>query len=217
MTGALARIDPAPADSADVHDSRFRRLIGREAWEQLRPAIRHRFSKRLHGVEVAIYRGEIAETRMSRSGRVLAILCRLIGAPLPLYRDASVPAVVIVSEDLDLGGQRWTRVYHRHRGSPQTIVSAKAFAGPTGLEEHIGGGFGMALTIEARPDALLFHSDHYFWKWGGMRLRIPAWLSPGRTTVTHRDLGAGTFAFDLELRHALLGLLVRQHALFRDG
>ena len=217
MMTALAKAHGGKNGGAQLHDSRFRRLIGGEAWEQLRPEIRQRFGKRLQGAGVAIYRGEIVETWTSLAGQALALLCRLIGGPLPLYRACGVPAVVIVSEDEQCRGQRWTRVYHRCKGAPQVIVSAKAFAGPTGLEEHVGGGFGMALTIEAAPDRLVFVSDHYFWKCGGRRLPLPAWLSPGRTTVTHRDLGGGTFAFDLELRHGWFGVLVRQNAIFHDG
>ncbi len=203
-----------PADNA--YDCRFRRLMPRERWEALEPAIQRRFSKRLRGVEVAIYRGEIVETRISAGGWLLARICRLIGAPLPLHQDRDVPAVVVVSEDEITGGQRWTRIYHRHRGNPQLIVSAKAFGGVTGLEEHVGGGVGMALRVEAEPDRLHFVSDHYFLRIGLLRLRLPAWLAPGRTVVTHRDLGRGRFAFDLDLRHPLLGELVHQHAVFRD-
>lgn len=96
------------------------------------------------------------------------------------------------------------------------IRSAKRFAGPTGLEEYIGRGIGMALTVEAIAGGLRFTSDHYFVAVGRWRLRLPAWMGPGQTTVSHRDLGGGQFAFDLHVEHALLGELVHQHALFRD-
>ncbi len=199
-----------------LYDSRFRRLVSRAEWERIDPAIQRRFSKRLKGVEVAIYRGEIVETRMSVCGWLVAQACRIIGAPLPLHRDAMVPAVVVVSEDATTGGQRWTRVYHRRHGNPQAIVSAKAFGGATGLEEQIGGGIGMALRVDAEPDRLHFVSDHYFLRIGRLRMRLPAWLTPGRTVVTHRDLGCGRFAFDLDLKHPWLGELVHQHAIFHD-
>ena len=97
------------------------------------------------------------------------------------------------------------------------IHSAKSFAGPTGIVEHIGGGFGMALTVRAEADALIFTSDHYFWQFGRVRLRLPRWLTPGATVVTHQHLGAGRFAFDLRVTHPRFGELVNQHALFRDG
>lgn len=209
--------DDAPVVPVDtLYDCRFRRLVTRAAWERIEPAIQRRFSKRLRGVEIAVYRGAIVETRMSRMGWLLAQMCRLIGAPLPLYRDAAVPAVVVVSEDAVSGGQRWTRIYHRHRGNPQTVVSAKAFGGATGLEEHVGGGIGMALRVEAEADRLNFVSDHYFVRIAGRRMRLPTWLTPGRTVVTHRDLGGGRFAFDLDLRHPWLGELLHQQAVFRD-
>lgn len=208
--------DAARARPDRLYDSRFRCLVSRDGWDRLEPTIQRRFSKRLKGIETAIYRGEIVTTRMSRCGWLVAQLCRIIGAPLPLHRDALVPAAVIVSEDAASGGQRWTRIYHRHRGNPQVIVSAKAFGGTTGLEEHVGGGIGMALRVEAEPDRLHFVSDHYFVRLGRWRMRLPAWLTPGRTVVTHRDLGGGRFAFDLDLSHSWLGELVHQHAIFHD-
>lgn len=207
---------PLASTHGDAGDDRFRRLFFAHEWDGLAPAIQRRFSKRLTGVTVAAYRGRIVSTRLSRAGWLLAQLCRAIGAPLPLRRDGAVPAVVVVSEDAATGGQRWTRIYHRRHGNPQVINSAKAFAGPTGLEEHIGGGIGMALRVVAAKDRIVFTSDHYFFRAGRARLRLPRWCAPGTTVVTHRDLGNGRFAFDLELRHALLGTLVHQHAIFSD-
>ena len=122
-----------------------------------------------------------------------------------------------MSEDRTNGGQCWSRLYGRGSGHPQVIHSAKSFAGPTGLEEHIGGGFGMALSVHAEADALIFTSDHYFWQFGRLRLRLPRWLTPGITIVTHQHLGTGRFAFDLKVTHPRFGELLNQHALFRDG
>lgn len=200
----------------NAYDSRFRRLFFAHEWAALAPAIRARFTKRLAGTDVAVYRGRIVETRLNRAGRILAQAARLIGAPLPLDRTRNQPAVVIVSEDAATGGQRWTRVYHRARGNPQAINSAKAFGGPTGLEEHIGGGFGMALRLSTAPDRIVFASDHYFLRIGPRWMRVPRWLAPGLTTVTHRDLRDGTFMFELDVRHPLFGELVHQTATFSD-
>ncbi|MBA3940586.1 MAG: DUF4166 domain-containing protein [Sphingopyxis sp.] len=212
-----AQAPAACTNDAALTDYRFRRLVPRAAWDALPEDVRRRFSKRLSGNAVATYSGEIVETRLSRVGWFLAQLCRPIGAPLPLNPSGPAPAAVAVSEDRASGGQCWTRLYGRARGHPQVIHSAKSFAGPTGLEEHIGGGFGMALTVRAETDALIFASDHYFWRRGGLRLRLPRWLAPGTTIVTHRHLGAGRFAFDLAVVHPLFGELVSQHALFGDG
>jgi hypothetical protein len=208
---------PSARDDNALTDPRFRRLVPSVAWNALPEDVRRRFSKRLTGTAVAAYSGEIVWTRLSRAGWWLAQLCRVIGAPLPLAASGPAPAAVAVCEDRKSGGQCWTRLYGRTQGYPQLIHSAKSFAGPTGLEEHIGGGFGMALTVRAEADALIFTSDHYFWQFGRLRLRLPGWTAPGVTVVTHQHLGSGRFAFDLKVTHQRLGELVSQHGLFRDG
>ena len=222
MRGTAKRMndarEPAACESGEaLSDDRCRRLVPRAAWDALPHDVRQRFSKRVSGTAVATYRGEIVWTPLSRAGWLLAQFCRLIGAPLPTSRSGPAPAAVAVSEDRKSGGQCWTRLYGRARGHPQVIHSAKSFAGPTGLEEHIGGGFGMALAVRAEADALIFTSDHYFWQAAGLRFRIPGWLSPGTTVVTHQHLRSGLFAFDLKVTHPQLGELLNQHGLFRDA
>ena len=198
-------------------DLRFRRLMGREAWDALPQAVRQRFSKRLSGDAVALYRGRVVRTDFSALGWLLAQILRIIGAPLPVSRDTDVPAVVSVSEDHRSGGQVWSRLYGRRNGFPQVIHSAKRFAGATGIEEYVGHGVGMALKVEALADGLRFISDHYFLTIAGRRLRLPRWIEPGQTVVEHHDLGHGCFRFSLMLHHPWLGRLVEQHALFRDA
>jgi len=198
-------------------DLRFRRLIGREAWDDLPQAVRQRFSKQLSGDAVALYRGRVVRTDFSVLGWLLAQILRIIGAPLPVSRDTDVPAVVSVSEDHRSGGQVWSRLYGRRNGFPQVIHSAKRFAGVTGIEEYVGHGVGMALKVEALADGLRFISDHYFLTIAGRRLRLPRWIEPGQTVVEHHDLGHGCFRFSLMLHHPWLGRLVEQHALFRDA
>jgi hypothetical protein len=208
-------------DAPGPRDIRFRILVGSAGWSRLPLAVQRRFSKRLGGTQVVLYRGTVVETRLSRLGCLLAQLLRPMGAPLPLRREAGVAAVVCVSEDAQSGGQIWSRLYVSHGGFPQVIHSTKSFAGPTGLEEQIGLGIGMALRVEARDDGLLFTSDHYVWYGFGHRWRLPNWLTPGKTVVTHRDRGTdeqgrGCFAFDLDVRHPWFGELLHQHALFSD-
>ena len=139
----------------------------------------------------------------------------MIGAPLPLAASGAAPAAVAVWEDRESGGQCWTRLYGRARGYPQVIHSAKRFAGPTGLEEYLGLGIGIALRLEERDGALLFVSDHYFVKLAGARLRIPN-EALGHLVVGHTDLGGGRFAFSLDLVHPMLGEMVHQLAVFAD-
>lgn len=204
------------ADPDGLRDLRFRALLGAADWQRLPPAVRERFSKRLRPGKAVTYVGEIVESRRTWPGALLAQLCRLIGAPLPLHDDLGVAAVVTVTEDGQAGGQFWTRMYGQARGFPQVIHSSKRFAGPTGLEEYLGGGFGIALDVSADETALHFHSRHYFLALGPVRVRLPRWLEPGALTISHVDQGDGGFAFVLSLRHPLLGELMRQVGLFHE-
>jgi hypothetical protein len=205
----------APA-ATSILDMRFRGLVGAEAWGLLPLAVQTRFTKLLLPGHSATYRGEVSACSMTAAGWLLAQLCRLIGAPLPLERDTGVAAVVTVTEDGGSAGQVWTRLYARRRGFPQVIHSAKRFAGPTGLEEYLGGGFGIALTVKADGAGIRFISDHYFLKLLGLRIRLPRWLEPGKLRIDHDDLGQSGFAFVLSLRHPLLGEIIHQICHFRD-
>ncbi len=208
---------PAPDGAGELVDLRFRRLVGEEAWGQLPVAVQQRFSKRLAGEAVALYRGRIIEARRNQWGWLLAQALRLVGAPLPLSMDKDVAAVVSVSEDARFGGQVWSRLYARRDGFPQVIHSAKRFAGPSGLEEYVGRGIGMALKVEAFAEGLRFVSDHYVLKALGRRWRLPRWLAPGRCVVVHHDRGDGAFLFSLSLIHPLFGELIWQQGEFRDA
>lgn len=210
-----ARPARTPAD-AEIGDLRFRALVGAEGWAALPEATRARFAKRVSDCRAIVYAGDIVECRISAAGRLLGRLARLIGGPLPLHRDVDVPAAVSVTEDPASGGQFWTRIYGRRRGFPQVIHSIKRFCGPTGLEEYIGCGVGVALRVEVEGQGLHFVSDHYFFTAFGRRLRLPRWLEPGALRVSHIDCNHGWFAFMLVLRHRRLGELIRQTAMFAE-
>ncbi len=212
----LRRIAPPVSDDS-LGDLRFRALLSEEEWLSLPPSVRRRFSKRLAGGRTAVYTGEVLATWMSRAGRCLAQLARHVGGPLPTSCDTNVPSVVTVTEDMATGGQIWTRLYARRRGFPQIIHSSKRFAGPTGIEEYLGRGVGMALGISARNGMLMFRSDHYFVQIFGRRLRLPRWLSPGDMTVTHAERSDGRFEFTLEVKHPRFGVMIRQSVAFRES
>ena len=212
----LDRISGPPSDDS-LGDLRFRALLADDDWAALPLAVRRRFSKRLAGGRTVVYAGEVLETRMSGPGWCLAQMARLVGGPLPTSRDAKMPSVVTVTEDVASGGQIWTRLYARRSGFPQIIHSAKRFAGPTGIEEYLGRGFGMALRIGVCNGALVFRSESYFLEVFGRRFTLPRWLSPGTMTVTHAERGDGRFAFILEVNHPRFGMLIRQTAAFREA
>lgn len=202
----------------DDPDDRFAKLVGPEAWQRLCPAVRKRFAKRLNGGASVAYQGRVVSMQMNLAGRMLANAARIIGAPLP-YDLSSIdqPAVVTVTEDIAGSGQFWIRQYGRKAGFPQVVHSSKRFAGPTGLEEYIGYGIGMALKVSVEGPELLFKSDHYFLQIFERRIRLPRILSPGALVIGHHELGNGQFRFSLNLHHRLFGQLIYQDAIFKDG
>ena len=209
---------PAPStDAAPATDLRFRALLPAEDWAKLPPAIQRRFSKRLADGATAIYVGKVRDMHVSRLGWLLTQALRLIGGPLPTTLATNVPSVVTVTEDMATGGQVWTRLYVRRNGFPQVIHSSKRFAGPTGLEEYVGFGIGMALIIGVVNAALVFRSENYFVQIGKWRIPLPSWLTPGTIVVSHQELGDDRFLFTLEVVHPKFGLLVRQSAAFRES
>ena len=217
MGAAVAiRETTAASPAGELADLRFRALLPAAAWDALPPAVRRRFSRRMAGGATVTYCGAVAAVRANAVGRLLAAAARLIGGPLPLVFEPG-PSVVTVTEDAVGQGQVWTRLYVRRAGFPQIIHSAKRFAGPTGLEEHVGAGVGMALTVAVEDAALVFRSAFYFATVLGLRIRLPRWAEPGRLTIVHRDLGEGAFAFTLALDHPWLGRLIGQDAIFKDA
>jgi hypothetical protein len=198
-------------------DLRFRALLSDDEWFALPAATRARFSKRVESGDTAVYVGRVTEIAMNRAGRLLVQLARIIGGPFPTSLDTGTASVVTVTENTTSGGQTWTRLYARRKGVPQIIHSTKLFAGPTGLEEHVGGGVSMQLKVRARDGNLIFYSRDYFLSLGRLRFAIPGWLTPGALTVVHADTGDGWFTFTLDVEHPHLGTLIHQCVLFREA
>ncbi|MBR1228906.1 MULTISPECIES: DUF4166 domain-containing protein [unclassified Bradyrhizobium] len=206
-----------PSSDILLDDNRFHSLLSDADWGRLPLAIWRRFSKRHVDGATVVYVGEVEEAYFNRIGWWLAQLARLVGGPLPTGAETGVPMVVTVTEDAASGGQIWTRICARSHGFPQVIHSSKRFAGPTGLEEYVGHGISMALRIFVEHEALVFRSVGYSFHVGPLRLALPDWLTPGDLTVTHSDLGGGTFRFTLDIVHPRFGRLIRQSAVFREA
>jgi hypothetical protein len=206
-------------------DDRYRRLLGEGAWGRLPIAIRRRFSKGGGTARTTVYRGHLERTDLSAAGWLVAQVLRVIGAPLPLehgaFRPGDRPATVVVEEMLGANGQVWSRLYSRGERFPQVVSSAKRFTGETGLEEHLGLGVVMRLTLREEAGALVFRSAGYHVGIGSVRIELPALLSPGRCEIGHRVApadrhGVDAFTFALTLTHPLFGRLVHQVAWFTD-
>lgn len=207
---------PVVIASTPHHDNRFRILLGEHQWSRLPMAVQHRFSKKIESLDCRIFVGDVIETQLSAAGRWLAWVARLVGGPLPDDHGGTGPATVLVTESPSLGGQTWTRTYTRRGRFPQTINSVKRFGGPSGLEEYLGRGLVMRLMLEVEAGALVFRSVGYDVIVRGYRISIPSLLTPGTCAITHRDLGAGRFSFELDLTHPWLGRLVHQIAHFEE-
>ena len=210
----LVRFPANPQPTCD--DPRFRDLLGLRAWSTLPEAVRLRFGKRLKGGATAVYVGHVTAMRRNRAGALLAQVLRVVGAPLPLALDVDVPSVISVTEDVNGGGQNWTRLYANRAGFPQIVHSAKRFDGPTGLEEYLGRGIVMALRASAENGALVFRDAGYHLVVGTRRFALPRFLHPGRLEVRHEDRGGGRFRFALTLTHPLFGELLHQSGIYRD-
>jgi len=207
----------------EVPDGRFRALLGEAAWKRLAAPVRSRFSRKLIGAASLVYQGAVTKISATFPGRLLAQSARIIGAPLPLdLKSTGTAAVVSVTEDVAGGGQFWSRAYGRPNGFPQIIHSSKRFCGPTGLEEYVGCGLTMALTVREDDGGLVFESAGFAFSIGNQRIAIPGWLIPFRVTVRHDDLGHddngnACFAFRLIVSHNRLGKIIAQTAVFGEG
>lgn len=214
----LAAARGAPAVPAD---DRYMRLVGAKDWLRLPQHVRARFSRKLAAGQAVLYRGEVIHCTLSRIGFWLAQAGRLIGGPLPCTDGATGPSAVTVTEAPDLGGQIWSRLYSRPGRFPQAIHSAKRFMGPTGLEEYLGLGLVMRLTVLVEDDrnvaTLVFRSTSYALEVGGYTLALPAWLSPGRCEVRHRAETDKRFSFTLTLDHPWAGRLLHQVAFYEEA
>ena len=217
---AAARLLPEPVRVFDRGspdgEAGFRNLLAAAEWQQLPEAIQRRFSHHLPDGEQQFYCGEVASTQLSKFGWLYAQIARLIGGPLPLRSGARGPAAVIVTADRRLGGQIWTRLYGQAGSFPQVIHSAKRFCGVTGLEEYVGCGIGMTLTLHVVERALVFRSERYFVRLLGRTFYLPEILCPGRLEVIHREERLGRFSFTLQITHRWFGEVLRQIAYFTD-
>jgi len=187
-------------------------LVGSAGWARLPAAVRRRFGVD-HGA--ATYVGRM-DLRCSPVGRVFAALARLFGSPLSGATATAVPTSVRVFDD-GRGGMVWERSFHTAgAGAPHVVRSTKQLGGDAGLVERTDGGLAMALEVFEERGALVFESRRFALMLGGLRLPVPALLTPGTCRVTHTDLGGGLFRFDLDMVHPLWGHTFHQSGVFAD-
>lgn len=82
--------------------------------------------------------------------------------------------------------------------------------------EYVGMGLGMKLLLSVRDGDLYFESDGYFWELFGVRIPVPALLTPGKTFLCHRNNHAAQFDIRIEIVHPLFGKSFTQVGVFRE-
>ena len=195
----------------------FQALLGTHAWRALPEAVRARFDGTHGKFAEKIYAGVMTEVRASRIGLWLAKLCVLVGTPVVPLTGRNVPVFVRLFHVAKSAGIAWERLY-RFKDHPTIAVRSTKMLNPGGqLIESLGLGLCMPLALAEVRGELHFISQGYYFQWGRLRVPLPHWFPPGKTTVIHRDLGHGRFRFTLQTSHPWFGEMFYQEGVFIDG
>ena len=202
-------------------------LAGAAAWARLPAAVQRRFGAAHADVT---YQGHM-DMRCSAIGHVYAALARLWGGPLTHLNTTAIPTTVRVSGN-GCGGVMWERCFHtggnsttdaprparndRNDRNDRTVRSTKEIGADGGLLERTDGGLSMSLDVLEENGALVFRSRRFWWVVGGLRIGVPALLTPGTCRVAHTDLGSGLFRFTLSMQHPWWGETFHQSGVFVD-
>ena len=206
-------------------------LLGDVAWRRLPSAVRTRFGEPVQKVD---YVGEFDVVRASIIGRVIALLCKAIGTPVVPRTGLRVPAIIHVGP-VDRGAS-WLREYRWPDGRACRVHSTKVIGADGTLTEELPAGLRMPLSVYQRRGVLHFVSKGYYFEFriprssrhfalglsctdtqggSGLKIPLPAWLSPGTTHVEHADESNGWFRFTMTVTHPLFGEVFYQTGRFR--
>ena len=199
-------------DGSKTRTPDFTKLLGKDAWHRLSPAVRARF-RDAHGP--AVYDGLMSVVRANTIGRFLAVLFRMTGKPVMPSSGSAVPARVTVFSDVN-GGIVWERRYAIRAKRESVVRSTKCLADDGTLIECLPFGIRMRLRVYEEEGAIHMVSTGYYIHWGILRANIPSWCPPGQTHVVHRELGGGWFSITLSVTHRWFGELFYQEGRFSD-
>lgn len=194
----------------------FKKILG-SAWGGLHPDIQARFDKNPLPGKPLHYRGRLSELTCSKLGRLLGYLTMpLIKGALMPYNDADFPADIQVYSKPDCASIFKQRIYRLNVRKPVMFTSFMAESSKGEVLEYVGMGLGMKLVLDVRDGNLHFESDGYFWEVFGVRIPLPAMITPGKTFLCHRNNHANQFDIRIEIRHALFGTMFTQVGVFRE-
>jgi hypothetical protein len=179
----------------------LRTVLGTAAWERLPAAVRERFADT---AEAATYAGSYEVVRASMLGRLFGWIGILFGTPVAPRGGANVAARVLVRPETR--GVVWDREYQWDDGAKHLVRSTKVVGEDARLVERLPARLCMPLRPYVEGAVLHFVSLGYYFDLGlGLRLWLPALLTPGVTHVEHIDLDHGWFRFTMTVTHPLFG------------
>jgi hypothetical protein len=191
-------------------------VLGPAAWSRVPRAVRERFGEPPVAVD---YVGEFDVVRASWLGRLLAVICQLLGTPVVPRTGLHIPAIVHVGPTRS--GVAWNREYRWPDGQPCLVRSTKIIDSHGSLIERLPARLCMPLNVYEQRGVLHFVSRGYYFDLGkrsdGGRIKvgIPGFLSPGSTHVEHIDEADGWFRFTMTVTHPLFGEMFYQTGRFR--
>jgi hypothetical protein len=176
-------------------------VLGAESWLRLPEAVRERFAD--HAGDTW-YAGAFECVHASRIGQAFAWMGALVGTPVAPRTGENVEARVHVFPDAQ--GVTWVREYRWPDGRRDCVTSTKVVTADHQLVEKLPARLCMPLRTYEDGGVVHFVSLGYYFDLGfGLRLWLPALLTPGVTHVEHIDLDHGWFRFTMTVTHPWLG------------
>lgn len=210
MTGTATLPRPLAGETVRTGTQGLRAVLGAAAWKRLPEAVRERFTE----TECCVtYVGAFEIVRASRLGHLFAWMGSMFGTPVAPRSGSDVEARVLVRPNAH--GVEWIREYRWRDGGCDVVGSTKVVTADARLIEKLPARLCMPLNTYEAGGVLNFVSRGYYFDLGmGLKMWLPAWLTPGVTHVEHIDLGHGWFRFTMAVTHPWFGEMFFQTGRF---
>lgn len=188
----------------------FRQQLG-DAWASVPSNIRTRFDQDPPVGTTIRYEGKM-QISANLAGKLLGWLMKGTGALMP-YEGKDIPVHIEVWTDSEMAIHK-RRTYYFPQITPFVFESRMQRLRGGKIAEHVGGGFGMYVSVSHDSSGLHFSDSGYFLQAANLRLPLPSILGPGRVRLAHLDVGPEEFDVNIEITHPLLGTLFTQSGRF---
>lgn len=189
-------------------------------WNKLHPDIKRRFNKNPEFSKSLRYKGILNELTASFWGKIIAHIAKpLIGGALIPHSDYNFPVDIQVYCKEGLNHVFKHRVYQLNGRKPIEFIShmeQHEDGSKRRLREYVGAGLGMFLIPFAKDGDLHFRSDGYFWEIGKLRIPLPSMMSPGKTRLSHTNIGSDKFSIRIDIDHVIFGKMFTQEGTFEE-